>query len=63
MFECDFAGDVDLYVLLVTLMICQMMPRMMCYLFSMMNCGWMLTTMQPMALADSMARFRFSMRW
>ena len=37
MFECDFAGDVDLYVLVVTLMICQMMPRMMCYLFSMMN--------------------------
>lgn len=60
MLEGDFAADVDLGVGGGTLMICQMRPRTMCSLFSMMRSGWILTTVQPMALADSMARLRFS---
>ena len=60
MFEGDFAADVDLGGGGGTLMICQMRPRTMCSLFSMMRSGWILTTVQPMALADSMARLRFS---
>ena len=35
----------------------------MCSFFSMMELAWMLTTMQPMDLADEMARFRFSDFW
>ena len=62
-FERDVAGDVDLRVEWVTLMICQMSPRMMCSRFSMINDGVMLTTVHPMARADSIARFRFSILW
>ena len=40
-------------------MICQMSPRMMCSRFSMMSVGVMLTTVHPIARADSMAKFRF----
>lgn len=44
-------------------MICQMSPRMMCYLFSMMSVGVMLMTVHPIDLADSIERFRFSILW
>ena len=44
-------------------MICQMSPRMMCSRFSMISDGVMLTTVHPMARADSIARFRFSILW
>lgn len=44
-------------------MICQMSPSTMCSLFSMMNSGCTLTTMQPIDLADSIAKFRFSILW
>ena len=55
----NLIGEVDLPKVVFTLMSCQMTPRMICYLFSMMRSGWMLTTVHPMALADSMARLRF----
>lgn len=63
LFEGNFIGDVYLRVGGCTLMICQMSPRMMCSLFSMMSEGVMLMTVHPMDLADSIERFRFSILW
>ena len=37
LFKRDFLGNADLSGMSLTLMICQIKPRMMCYLFSMMN--------------------------
>ena len=62
-FERDFGGDIDLSVWESTLMICQMMPRMMCYRFYITSAGVMFTTVQPIARADSIAKFKFSIFW
>lgn len=37
-----------------------MRPKAMCYLFSIMSAGVILTTVHPIARADSIAKFKFS---
>ena len=52
LFESDFAAQINLCYDYFTLIICQMRPKTMCYLFYMMRSGWMLTTVHPIAFAD-----------
>ena len=63
LFERNFLRKADLSGWWSTLIICQIKPRMMCSRFYKMNWGWMLTTVHPIALADSIAKFRFSILW
>lgn len=51
-FECYFSGEIYLGKNKNTLMVCQTRPRTICSLFSITNWGMILTTVQPMALAD-----------
>jgi len=35
-------------------------PKIICSLFSVINSGWILTTTQPIALEEEIAKFKFS---
>lgn len=44
-------------------MIYHRIPNIICSLFSIMRFGWIFIITQPMALAELIARFRFSVYW
>ena len=48
---------------LVTRMICQIRPKIICYLFSRINSGLTFTTMHPIDLAEPIAKLRFYILW
>lgn len=53
----------DLNDELNTFIICHTSPRTICYLFYIMNSGLTLITIQPIDLAEEIAKFKFSNFW
>jgi hypothetical protein len=58
-FQVDLVWEVNLNKKISTLITCQISPITICSLFSIINSGLTLTTVQPIDFADEIAKFKF----